>query len=312
LSPAAGEILVTGLGVVSPLGIGRAAVTRALQEDRIGISDLTLFAPPGNCEHAAEVTGYDAKDFVFSKQTYLDRCTELAIGAARLALEDAGLSLPVAADADPIGLCFGSTWGCLDSAERFHEPLAQGKAKTASSLVFSHSYPNCPTSFVAIELGLRGYSTSFAGSRLAGFWALRSALDALAAGTAARILVGASDALSPAVFAHLESQASLPVTRGQVPSLEDPQIWSRVPGEAAVFVLLETAAATRAHTAPPRARLHSITDAASPTTLDWRCGDLHAAGPLWELVRQILGGEPRIRVGLQTGSECLTLSGSAA
>ncbi len=107
------EVLITGIGMVSPLGVGRAAVSAALAEGKSGIGDLTLFEPPGNCEHAAEVGAYDWRDYLFSKQTYADRCTQLAVGAARLALEDAGLPTPVPGDDAPVGLCYGTFWGCI-------------------------------------------------------------------------------------------------------------------------------------------------------------------------------------------------------
>lgn len=217
------DIVLTGIGIVSPLGIGSDAVRSALQNGDNGVGDLTLFESPGHYERAAEVGEYDWKEYLFTKQTFADRCTELILGAARMALEDAGLGLPLTAAQAPVGFCFGTQWGCMDAMERFYEPVAGGNGKRASSLVFSHSYPNCPTSFVAIELGLRGYSTSFTGSDQAGLWALRDACDAMRLGTADRVLVGAADALSLARMAHDEAEGA-----------------KTVPGEGAIALMLET------------------------------------------------------------------------
>jgi 3-oxoacyl-[acyl-carrier-protein] synthase II len=262
-----GEILLTGIGVVSPLGVGRAAFFPAVAEGRCGIRDLTLCEPTGACEHAAEVRDYDWKSFCFSKQTFSDRCTQLAMGAARLALEDAGLKPPLVEPDNPTGLCFGSCWGCVESAEKFFAPIAQGKGKTASGLVFSHSYPNCPTSFLAIELGLRGYSTSFAGSRLSGLWALRSAFDAVRSGAAKRILVGASDAISAVVLGHLEKTGALPNTRGKAApktAAEATGDWARVPGEGAAFLVLEDEFSAKARGVKPIAVLEDVAESSSP------------------------------------------------
>ncbi len=287
-SDARPALWITGLGVVSPLGVGRAALAEAVRTSRVGIGDLTLFEPLGSCEHAAEVTDYDWKDYLFSKQSYADRCTQLALGAARLALEDAGLDVPVDETADPVGLCFGTCWGCLESAARFYEPIAHGKGRTASSLVFSHSYPNCPTSFAAIELGLRGYSTSFAGSPLAGLWALRSAADALAQGGASCVLAGAADGLGEVVWAHLAASGGLPATQGRRPNEEEAADWARVPGEAAVFLCVETEARARARAAEPLARIEDVVEEGANGPVDWSCGNTHAAGPLLALARALV------------------------
>jgi len=283
------KIVITGLGVVSPLGIGRQAFTRSIQESRIGIDDLTLAEPAGLCEHAAEIVDYDWHDYLFTKQTYADRCTQISVGAARLALEDAGLLVPISEEHAPVGICFGTCWGCIASSEKFYDPIAQGKGKSASSLVFSHSYPNCPTSFVAIEMGLRGYSTSFTGSRDAGLWALRSGLDALCSGAADQLLVGAADAFSELAWAHLDKVGALPDTRGLMPSETEKESWARVPGEAAVFLVLEKQTTAFARNA-------NILAAADPDELsqvnprDWRSGDTQGAGDLLEIARKIVLG----------------------
>jgi len=282
------EIVITGIGVISPLGIGRSDFITAKRQNKHGIADLTLCHPAGACEHAAEVNGYDWKAFCFSKQTYLDRATQLLLGAARLALEDAALPPPIPNEAPPLGFCLGTRWGCLESAERFYEPLAHGKGRTASSLVFSHSYPNCPTSFAAIEMGLRGYSTSFAGSRLAGLWALRSAFDAIRLGTAERILVAAVDAISAAAIGHAEKRGELPSTRGQQPPLHvaPDSPWARVPGEGAVGWLLETATSAQQRQRPIFGRLLAVEDAtgAAAEALYPGVGDSHAVAAFFTLL----------------------------
>lgn len=282
------EIAVSGIGVVSPLGIGRRAFITACHEQRHGIGDLTLCEPAGVCEHAAEVSGYDWKPFCFSKQTYLDRTTQLLLGAARLALEDSAIPLPISEEAPTVGFCLGTRWGCLESAERFYDPIARGKGKTASSLVFSHSYPNCPTSFVAIELGLRGYSTSFTGSRLAGLWALRSAFDAIRLGAAERALVAAVDAISAAALGHAEKRGELPDTRRQKPPerLPPDSFWARVPGEGAVCLSLETAASVQERKRSAFCTLTAVAEetAAVPSPLYAGCGDANAAAPFFTLL----------------------------
>ncbi len=289
--------LVTGIGIVSPLGIGREAVAASLAEGRSGVSELTLFDPVGGCEHAAEVGDYDWQDSLSSVQTYADRATQLAMGAARMALEDAGFPVPLPEEAAPVGLAYGTCWGCLEAAETFYQPLAEGKGRTARSLVFSHSYPNSPTSLIAVELGLRGYSTSWAGAPAAGLWAVRSACDAIASGSATAVLAGGCDALSAARLASLAAEGRLPRTEGAShpsrASAEAP--WGEVPGEAAVFWLLESPASAHERNARslgtvscPVAPGEAEPDKALPAP---GCGRTAAAEALLRASAWWLGGE---------------------
>lgn len=290
--PATDPLALTGVGYVGPFGVGRAALAAADlatgAAGRSGVAELTLFEPIGGCEHAAEVQAYDWRDYLFSRQTFADRVTQLAVGGARLALEDAGLALPVAEEAPPVGLVFATQFGCLEAMATFHEPLARGKGRP-SSLVFSHSYPNAPTSLLAIEFGLRGYSTTFAGDTRAGWMALRCAADALAAGTAEAILVGATEAITAPRLDHLAHAGALPDTAGL--SVEavagDPALAARVPGEAALFLVLEREVAARARNATIQALLPTTAGLAvaddppaTPPPERLGHGDVGTVGPL--------------------------------
>jgi hypothetical protein len=116
-------------------------------------------------------------------------------------------------------------WGAFSSIEKFSQPILAGKAKTAQGLVFTHSFPNAFGSVLAIEFGLRGHSSVATGSPFSGVWALDNAVAAINDGVADAILVGASEAICPTVFANYE-------TAGAV-SQEKPL------GEGAAFLVLE-------------------------------------------------------------------------
>ncbi|MBN1256706.1 MAG: hypothetical protein JXA52_03260, partial [Planctomycetes bacterium] len=189
----------------------------------------------------AEVPDFEYADYIFSTQPYLDRTTALAVVTAKTALEDAGLALPLGADSpDPVGLCFGSCWGCYNSIERFSAPLLAGKPKTAQGLVFMHSFPNSPASLISIEFGLHGFASVTSGSRLAGLWAIEEALSAIREGTSSCILAGASEALSAPVFAHYGEKNEL--SGGKAPQPFSKNAEGTILGEGAVFFLLESAA----------------------------------------------------------------------
>ncbi|MFH0910660.1 MAG: beta-ketoacyl synthase N-terminal-like domain-containing protein, partial [Planctomycetota bacterium] len=258
-------IAVTGLGAVSAYGVGWNAFRLGVEENRTAVAELTLFEPPGACERAAEAGELDPARFLFSTQTYLDRTTVLAAGAARLALDAANVSLPVALEGDPLGLAFGTTWGCMGSIERFDRPIGEGNPRRAQGLVFSHSFPNSPASLLAIEFGLRGYHTVHAGSRLAGVWALESAFSALRDGTSAWMLAGAAESLSAPVFAHYESRGEL--TGAALPRPYAPDADGTLLGEGAVFLVLENARHARARKAPALGFVSACSFGADPAAL---------------------------------------------
>ncbi len=304
------DVVITGIGAISAYGPGLQALLQGVRERRSAIGDLTLFEPPAGYERAAEAPDFDPAGALFSTQPYLDRTTALAVVAAREALDAAGLVLPVAEDADaPVGLCFGSAWGCMESVLRFSEPLLAGKPKTAQGLVFTHSFPNSPASVIAIEFGLRGYATVAAGGRLAGLRALEEGAAAIAEGTAQCVLVGAAESLSEPVFAHRAAAGEF--TSGAPRPLQA-DADGTLPGEAAVFFVLEH----RAHARRREARILShlcccdlhVPD--TPPPVEHRTGMVYACAPGIPAVdareRAVLD-----RVGIQSAPSLVPLHGDA-
>ena len=195
------EVVLTGIGPVSAIGIGREDFLRGVAEGRSGVTPLSLFAG----EHpAAEVSGLRLDAILPSQKTYLDRASEFALAAAQLALNDAGLT-----KADytrwSAGVVLGSEFGCLGTMQTFTSGLQQKGARLANPLLFSHMYVNTPTSLCAIEFGLGGHHGSFAGQG-AGTAALESAIEALQLGRADLILAIGVDALSEPLYRALVAE----------------------------------------------------------------------------------------------------------
>jgi 3-oxoacyl-(acyl-carrier-protein) synthase len=249
--------VITGVGLFSVAGAGTDEFCRAMAAGKSLAGPLTLFEGPAGYEYAAEAPEFDYAPYIFSTQPYMDRTTALACVAARLCLDSADVGLPLSEDeASPLGLTFGSAWGCMNSVERYVAPILAGKARTAQGLVFTHSFPNSPASLMAIEYGLRGYSTVWGGSRLAGAWALESACGALASGQAEWVLAGASEALAPAVFEHHANRGDYTAQAQSRPLA--PKADGAIPGEGACFFLLETAPHADARGARPLGLLDEI------------------------------------------------------
>src|SRR6058998_1560445 len=107
------RVVITGLGVLSPLGIGVAAFWDGLINARSGVGRIESFDPAGlPTMFGGEVRGYDAKKFVPASQRknlkIMARDIQLAVGTAKLTLEDAGL-LEQRPDPDRFGVEFGAS-----------------------------------------------------------------------------------------------------------------------------------------------------------------------------------------------------------
>jgi len=171
-----GSVVISGLGVISPVGLGADALAAAL--DR-GIS----LAPVGKLR---------LEDYLRSAKTYLDPNSSNALAASSLALKDA--HLVVADDLAPaVGVSFGTRLGNVVTTETYLKMVREQGVKLASPLLFIHSYPNATVGLLAIEFGLKGTSFNFNSGRFCGLQALIQAFDELRSGKMSVMLAGASD-----------------------------------------------------------------------------------------------------------------------
>lgn len=189
------EIVITGIGPVSALGIGRVAFSQGINATK------SLSAPPSLFSGkfpVVEVTGLKLDEILASQKTILDRSSEFALAAAQLALNDAGL-----AAGDYLrwrsGVVVGSENGCMGIMQLFTSTLQKKGARFANSILFSHMYVNTPASLCAIEFGLGGHHGTFAGSN-AGEQALEAATEALQLGRADMLLAIGVDALNEPLY----------------------------------------------------------------------------------------------------------------
>jgi 3-oxoacyl-[acyl-carrier-protein] synthase II len=113
------RVVVTGVGLVSPLGIGTEETWKGLLAGRSGAGPITLFdASRHSTRFACEVKGFDPLDWMEKKQVKkMDRFIQFALAASDLALNDAAIAVPVA-DADRMGVMIGSGIGGFQTIER--------------------------------------------------------------------------------------------------------------------------------------------------------------------------------------------------
>jgi len=259
------EVMITGFGPVSAVGIGRTAWLAGMHAGRAGVTPLSLFP----AAHAtAEVTGLELGAILPSIKTYLDRASEFTLAACQLALTDAGLA-PGQYARWRAGVVLGSEYGCLGTMQTFTTLLQQKGARLANPLLFSHMYVNTPTSLAAIEFTLGGHHGSFAGQG-AGRQALDSALEALQVGRADLLLAVGVDAISEPLYRALAAEGALDAA---------------ILGEGACALVLETAAHAAARGASG-ILLDVVT--ANPTAIRDALGLTFAAEPVLALAYRML------------------------
>ncbi len=237
------RVVVTGLGLVTPLGSGLEATLSALADGRSALAPATLFdASPFASPLAGEVKGLDARaHFRVPKALKLcDRRTRFAVCAAAMALEDAGFP---AGPCDGLGAAIGTSGSDLGAEElsaalsRAEDPtlairdtVAFGDAALAglNPLWLLVHLPNMASAHVAIQLEARGPNTTVMTGWAAGLSAIAEGAAWITEGRAVAVLAGGADsAVHPFAFAAFEQTGLL---SGPSPL---------VPAEGAAVVLLE-------------------------------------------------------------------------
>jgi 3-oxoacyl-[acyl-carrier-protein] synthase II len=238
------RVVVTGLGAVSSVGIGREAFWQALLEGRSGISPVALFdTAPYRVKNGGEVQGFEAERHV-PPGTPLPaaRASRMAVVAARLALADAGLEAS-ALDPERVGVAMGTTSGEPVEVERFDDAVIADRLGE-SSPDFMANYPcHAIAGSVAGHFGFSGPNTMIPAACAAGNYALGQALDALRWGRAEVMLAGGADAFSRITYTGFFRLGAIS------PDLCRPFDKNRlgmIPGEGGAILVLETLEAARA------------------------------------------------------------------
>jgi 3-oxoacyl-[acyl-carrier-protein] synthase II len=149
--------VVTGIGLVSPLGIGTDVNWRALTAGQNGIGPITRFDASAYASRiAGEVKHFDPLQFVEKKDVKkMDVFIQYAIAASQFAMDDSGLKI-TAENADHVGVFVGSGIGGFTSIEREHEALLAGGPRKISPFFIPASIINLAAGQVSIRFGAKG------------------------------------------------------------------------------------------------------------------------------------------------------------
>ncbi|MBN1353642.1 MAG: beta-ketoacyl-[acyl-carrier-protein] synthase family protein [Candidatus Omnitrophica bacterium] len=173
------RIVITGVGVLAPNGIGKNAFWNAIKEGASGIKPVTLFdISTLRTKLAGEISDFDPKAILGPKGLRnLDRTTLLVLCASELALQDANLPRPVPeSDTDIYGVSLGSTMGSVWSISEFDKVALREGPRAVNPALFPNTVINSPASHISIRFNIQGFnstiSTGFCSSLDAIYYAM--------------------------------------------------------------------------------------------------------------------------------------------
>lgn len=211
---------VTGLGVISPLGIGLEKNWERLVKGESGISRITHFDPsPFPTQIAGEVDGFDPLDYMDKKTTKrADVFIQYAIAASLMAAQDAGPTLP---ELNPrrVGVYIASTWGGLPVLEKNIKILNDNGCSKVSPVFIPSGMPSMASAQVSIYLKAKGPVCSSSDACAASTLSIGDAFRAIQRGETDLVFAGGSETLIiPVILAGLCNANALS-RRNDKPSL---------------------------------------------------------------------------------------------
>lgn len=189
------RVVITGLGVISSIGIGWKEFWDGLLKGKSGISPITAFDTSKHVTHnGGEVKIFNPEDFLsLERLKFINRTTQMALAAAKLALNDADLTAQDLARYK-VGVSHGTTLGDAQTIEEIDTLLVDNKpvGKGLLAQLPTHSAP----SHIAKECKLSGPNFMFSTACAAGNYAIAYGYDLIKMKRADMVLAGASDAIS--------------------------------------------------------------------------------------------------------------------
>lgn len=248
------RVAITGIGAITPIGSGREGFWAGVRRGRSAVRHITRFDPmPFRAHLAAEIDDFQPTDFMDAKRAKrLDRFSQLAVAAARQALDDSHLCLEKIRN--EVGCYVGSALGGVAFGEEQHLAyLEKGTAGVNPALALA-VFGAAGSTNIAIDFDLRGPSTANSDSCASGLIAIGDAFRLIRDGRAPAMLAGGVEApLAPLTF------GSFALIRAMSTANDEPERASRpfdaqrggfVMGEGAAMLVLERLDHAEARGAP--------------------------------------------------------------
>jgi 3-oxoacyl-[acyl-carrier-protein] synthase II len=230
------RVVITGLGVISSIGIGKDAFWNSLLQGKSGISPITAFDTSKHFTHnGGEVKNFDPVAFIpQDKLSTWSRASQLAFAGAVLCMKDAGLSADILTGAT-VGVCAGITSGPVQVIEHINDVLIKNE-QLKNSLVSQLSVNSMPA-VISKGLGLTGANVLFSTACAAGNYAIGYGFDLIRLNRADIVLAGAADPFSRISFTGFNQFSAVAPEKCQP---FDKNRKGMIPAEGAGMLVLES------------------------------------------------------------------------
>src|SRR5205809_3436 len=195
--------VITGIGPITPIGIGRENFWRGLRAEKSGIRTISSFdTSQFNAHCAGQIPDWVPEEyFPPHRLKRLDRYAQFAVASAKLALDDAGFSYSREEPQQRVGVSFGTALGGVSNAESQHGYFLKKGARGVNPTLALQVFGGSAHSNIAIEFGFRGVGTTNSNSCASGTVAVGEAMRYIRDGFADAIIAGGAEApLSPLTF----------------------------------------------------------------------------------------------------------------
>jgi 3-oxoacyl-[acyl-carrier-protein] synthase II len=238
------RVVITGIGVISPIGSGREGFWNALLAGKSGIGPVRSFDTTAFPVHVgAEVADFEPSKYLRRlAPECVGRTSQLASAAGRLALEDGGID-PEALDRRAAGVSLGTTSGEPQFVEQYNDVRKTGAAGDVPAEVFPRYACSVISSHVAMEFDFHGPSLTIPTACAAGNHAIGYGFDLIRTGRVDLMLAGGADSFSRIPYMGFARLGAIAPQRCQP---FDRHRKGMVPGEGAAMLVLESIEGARA------------------------------------------------------------------
>jgi len=254
------RVVVTGLGLISPLGIGTEPTWQGLLAGQSGVGTITRFDPSDfSVRIAAEVKGFDPSEWMPAKEVKkFDLFVHYAVAAADMALERSGLEI-TDNNANRVGVVIGSGIGGLPLIEQTRDVLVARGPRRVSPFFIPGAIINMSSGVISIRTGAKGPNSATCTACSTSAHAIGDAMLYIRSGYADAIIAGGSEAvITPMAVAGFASMRALSTRNDEPLRASRPFDRDRdgfVMGEGAGIVILEELEHAKKRSAPILAEL---------------------------------------------------------
>ncbi len=239
------KVVVTGIGVITPVGIGTENTWKSLIEGRSGIRRITQFDPANFATQiAGEVEGFNPEDYIEAKEIKkMDRFIHFAVAASDMAVKDSGLNMSDE-NSERVGVIIGSGMGGLPAIEHYHSVLIEKGPRRITPFFIPMLIINLASGQVSIRLGAKGPNSAVATACATGSHAIGDAYKIIQRGDADVMIAGGTESvITPLGVGGFNAMKALS-TRNDAPEKAsrpfDADRDGFVMGEGAGIVVLES------------------------------------------------------------------------